>query len=139
MSCQNLCTNHRSTDIKKWGKFYSNHLEYDIPQDEGYQYDPITFRPYLANLTSKTGKYDGDQLFRAISCDKYPTTVNFMYFPHHEVEATHVLNGLLCIISEELLINSKNFITISGIDIATMGIWDKEKRTFTNPNELHNE
>ena len=35
--------------------------------------------------------------------------------PHHKVEATHVLNGLTCILSEELLANSNDFITISGI------------------------
>ena len=25
------------------------------------------------------------------------------------------------------------------IEISTTGTWDKDKRTFTNPNELHNE
>ena len=29
---------------KKWGKFYSDHLEYDLPQDKGDESDPITFR-----------------------------------------------------------------------------------------------
>ena len=62
-----------------------------------------------------------------------------MYFPHHKVEATQDFNGMPCIIYEDLLIKTNDFITISGIEIYTMGIWDKEKRTFTNPNELHNE
>ena len=62
-----------------------------------------------------------------------------MYFPYHEVEATQVLNGLTCILSEELLINLNSFITISGIKQDTMGIWDKYMRTFTNTNDLHNE
>ena len=62
-----------------------------------------------------------------------------MYFPYHEVEATQVLNGLTCILSEELLINPNYFITKSGIDLDTMGIWERDKRTFTNPDEQHNE
>ena len=44
-----------------------------------------------------------------------------------------------CILSEELLINPNNFITRSGIERATMGIWDKETFPFANPNELHTE
>ena len=79
-------------------------------------------------MTGKIGKYSGDQLFHAISHDKDPTRVNFIYFPHHKVEATQVLNCLLCIISEDILINANDFITRSGIYRATMGIWDKEKR-----------
>ena len=62
-----------------------------------------------------------------------------MYLPHHNVEATQVLNGIPCIIVEELLVNPNNFITRSGIKRATMGILDKDKRTFAKPNELHNE
>ena len=62
-----------------------------------------------------------------------------MYFPHHMVEATQVLNKITYILTEDLLINPKNFITRPGIERATMGIWDKYKRTFTKPNELHNE
>ena len=90
-------------------------------------------------MTAKTGKYSGDQLFHAVYCDNDTTTVHFMYFPHHKVESTQALNWLPCILSEELLINPINFITRSGIERATMGIWDKEKHTFTDPNELHNE
>ena len=89
-------------------------------------------------MTAKTGKYVGNKLFHAISHYKNPTTVIFMYFPHHKVEATQVLNGLPCTISEELLINPNYFVTRSGIEQATMGIWDKDKLTFTNSNELHN-
>ena len=62
-----------------------------------------------------------------------------MYFTHHKVEAAQVLNWLPCIISEEQLINPSEVITRSGIDQATMGIWDKDKITFINPNKLHNE
>ena len=62
-----------------------------------------------------------------------------MYFHHHKVEATQALNGLPCIISEELPINPNDIITRSEIKQATMVIWDKYKCTFTDPNELHNE
>ena len=62
-----------------------------------------------------------------------------MYFTHHKVESNQVFNGIPYIISEELLINPNNFITISGIKRATMVIWDKDKRNFTSPYELHNE
>ena len=55
------------------------------------------------------------------------------------MEATQVLNVLPCIISEELLAKTNNLITISGIEQATMGIWDKDKRILANSNELHNE
>ena len=51
-------------------------------------------------LNAKMGKYAGDQLFHAISRDKDPITVYFIYFSHHKIEATHVLNGLPCILSE---------------------------------------
>ena len=62
-----------------------------------------------------------------------------MYFCHRKVEGTQVLNRLPCILSEELLINPNYFITKSGIDLYSMGIWERDKRTFTNPNEQHNE
>ena len=42
---------------KRWGGGYSYHIEYDITEDKGDESDPITFRQYLANMTSKTGKY----------------------------------------------------------------------------------
>ena len=90
-------------------------------------------------MTAKTGKYAWDKLFYATSRENYPTTVQFMYLTHHKVEAIQVLNGTPCSIYEEILTNPNNFIKISGNEIATMGIWDKEKRTFTNPNELNNE
>ena len=90
-------------------------------------------------MTTETGKYAGDQLFHAISHDNYTTTVHFMYFLHHKLEATQVLNGPPCVIFEELLFNLNDFITRSGIDRATMGTWDIEKRTFAASNELHNE
>ena len=90
-------------------------------------------------MTAKTGKYAGEQLFHAISRDNDPTTVQLMYFPHHNIEATQFLNVMPCIIYEKLLIKPRNFITISGIERSTMGIYDKEKRIFTDPNELDNE
>ena len=89
-------------------------------------------------MTAKSGKYAGDQLFHAISRDNNPTTVHFMYLPYNKVEATQSLNGPPYFLSEEILINPNYFITISGIERSTMGIWDKEKRIFTDPNELHN-
>ena len=85
----------------------SNHLEYYLPQNEGDESDPIIFQLYLANMTAKTGKYYGDQLFHAISFDNNPTTINFMYCPDYKVEATQVINGLPCILSEEALANPK--------------------------------
>ena len=90
-------------------------------------------------MTAKTEKYTRDQLFHAISCDNNPTTVHFMYFRNHKVEAIKVLKRRPCILFEELLINPNIFITISGIEQSTMGIRDKYKCTFTEPNELHNE
>ena len=62
-----------------------------------------------------------------------------MYFPPHMVEATLILNGISCIITEELLINTNYLITRSETEQATTGIWDKDKHTFTDPNRLHNE
>ena len=97
------------------------------------------FWQYLANITVKMVKYAGDQLFHAISRCNDPNTLYFIYFPHHKIESIQALNGLTCILSEELLINPNNFVTRSGIERATMGTWDKDKRTFTKPNELHNE
>ena len=88
-------------------------------------------------MTAKTDKYAGDKLFHAISRDNDPTTVHFMYFPHHKVESMQVLSIIPCIIAKEILINPNYFITRSGIERATMGIWDKDKRSFTDPNELH--
>ena len=76
-------------------------------------------------MTAKTQKYARNKLFHTISHDNDPTTVNCMYFTHHRVEATQVLNRLPYIISEELLVNLKNFINRSGVERATMGIWDK--------------
>ena len=89
-------------------------------------------------MSLKTGKYSRYQLFHAISRDNDPTTVNVLYFTHHKVEATQVLNGLPCIISEELLVNLNDLITRQEIERVNMGIWDKDKCTFTNPNKLHN-
>ena len=80
------------------------------------------------------GTYAGDQLFHAIYRDNHPTTISFMYLHHHKVEATQVLNVIPCIIYEELLANPNNFITRSGIQGDTIGIWYKDKRTLTNPN-----
>ena len=62
-----------------------------------------------------------------------------MYLPHHKVEATQVLNIIPCIIYEGLLVKPNNFITRSGIEKATMGVWDKENCTFTDPDNLHSE
>ena len=65
-------------------------------------------------MTAKMGNYAGDKLFHAISHDNDPTTIHLMYFPHHKVEATQVINGLPCILYEELIINSNYFIIRSG-------------------------
>ena len=62
-------------------------------------------------MNSKMGKYAGDKLFHAISLDNDPTILHFMFHPHHKVETTHILNGLQCILAEELPVNSKEFIT----------------------------
>ena len=134
---QALTTDHLISKI--WGNIYSDHLKYDLPQDEGDEYDLITFQLYFYNMTAKTGKYNGDQYLHAIYCDNDPTTIYFMYFNHNKLEATHALKVLPCIISEEILTNTTNFITRSGIEKYNMGIWDKYKRTFIDPNELHNE
>ena len=86
-------------------------------------------------MTAKMGNYTGDQLFYAIYCDKNPTTVHVMYFHHHKVEATQVINVLPCILIEERLTNPHDLINRSGIKKSTMGKWDKEKCTFTNINK----
>ena len=62
-----------------------------------------------------------------------------MYFTHHKVDTTKVLNGLTCILSEELLVNPNDLMIRSGIGRATMDKWEKDKRTSAKPNELHNE
>ena len=62
----NAINNYGSPDIQNTGGVYSDSIEYDLPQDEGYKSNPITFLQYLANMTVKTGKYSGDQLFHAI-------------------------------------------------------------------------
>ena len=56
-----LITDHLIT--KRWGKFYLDHLKYDLSQDEGDEYDPIMFQQYLVNMTEKTGKYARKQSF----------------------------------------------------------------------------
>ena len=80
---QAIITYHLISKI--WGEFYSDHLEYELPQDERDKSEPITFRQYLANMTAKIVKHSRDQLFHAISRDNNPTTVYFMYFPHEKV------------------------------------------------------
>ena len=87
-----------------------------LPQDKGDESDPIKFQKYLANMTAKIGKYSGDQLFHAISRDKNQTTVHFMYSTYYKVEVTQSLQGIPCILSEEILINYNNLITRSGIE-----------------------
>ena len=72
-------------------------------------------------MTAKIGKYAGDKLSYAISHDNDPTTVHFIYFSHHKLEANQVLNELTCIISEEILVNPNDFITRSGIEC--WGLW----------------
>ena len=134
---QALITDHLIPQI--WGEIYSDHLKYDLPQDEGDEYNTTKFQKYLSNMTAKTGKYTGDQIFHTISSDKYPTTIHFMYFTHHKVEATQLLNGTPCILYKEILIKPNDLIAISGIGQATIGIWDKNKRTYTHLNKLHNE
>ena len=57
-------------------EIYSDHLEYELPQDEGHESKPITLQQYLANMTAKTGKYAGDQLFHATTRDNNSTTVH---------------------------------------------------------------
>ena len=77
-------------------------------------------------------------MFHGIFRDNDTTTAHFMYSPNHKVEATQFINGLPCILSEELLINPNDFITRSGLEQATLVVWDKLNGTFTNTNELHN-
>ena len=79
---QSLIIDHLISKI--WGNVYSDHLKYDLPQDEGDKSDPITFRQYVASITSKMGEYARDQLFHAISCENDPTTVHVMHFTHHK-------------------------------------------------------
>ena len=50
-------------------------------------------------MTAKIVEYARDQLFHAISRDNDPTTVHFMYFPRHKVEANQVLNLLPFVLS----------------------------------------
>ena len=38
---------------KIWGGIYSDHLGYDLPQEKGDEYYPITLRQYLANVAAK--------------------------------------------------------------------------------------
>ena len=133
---QALTTDHLIP--KRCGEIYLDHLQYDFPQYEGGESGPITFRQYLANMTCKMGKCAGDQIFHAISCDNNPTNLHLMYFPHRKLESTQVLNGISCIIYEELLTNPNDLITRSSIERSTMGKWDKDKCTSPNPNELHN-
>ena len=47
-----------------------------------------------------------------------------MYFPHHKLEANQVINRLTCILSEGIIINTKNSIRISGIESDAVDIWD---------------
>ena len=55
------------------GGSYSDDLKDDLPQDEGDEPKPIIFRKHLKNITGKTGKYSGYQLFHVIYRDNYPT------------------------------------------------------------------
>ena len=55
------------------------------------------------------------------------------------MEETQIINKIKLILSQELLINTNNLITRTGIKRATVGLWYKDKCTFTDPNELHNE
>ena len=90
-------------------------------------------------MTAKIGKYAVDKLFHEISHNNNATTLHFMYFPNYKIEKTQVLNGMPCILYGEILINLNDLITISGIDRDTIGIRDKDKHTFNDPNELHNQ
>ena len=76
------------------GGVYSDHLKYDLPQNEANEYDTFTFRQYLANMTVKTSKYAGDQLFHTIYCDNDPSTKHFMYFTPNKVGSTQVINRI---------------------------------------------
>ena len=64
---------------------YSYNIKYDLPKYERDESKPITFQQYLANMTAKMGKYAGDQLLHAMSCDNNPTTEYFMYLTRHKV------------------------------------------------------
>ena len=66
------------------------------------------------------------------------TTVNFLYLPKHNTEVVHVLNGLPCIIANELGIEPVDFITLSGMDRSTFGTWYPSQRLFTDPIYLYN-
>ena len=116
------------------GGGYLEHLEYDFTRYKVDESDSIMLQQYLANMIVKTGKYVGDKLFHSISHYNNPTTIHFMSFTHHKVEATQVFNGISCILSEELLVNHNYFVIRSGIKQDTMVIWDRDKRTFVNPN-----
>ena len=48
---QALITDHLI--FKILGEIYSDHLEYDIPQDERDESDPIMLGQYLSNMTAK--------------------------------------------------------------------------------------
>ena len=72
-----LITDHLISRI--WVDIFSDHLEYELPQDKRDESDPITFQKCSANMTAKMGKYARYQLFYAISRDNYPTTINLMF------------------------------------------------------------
>ena len=119
---KSLIIDHLISKLLGGGGRDSYHLKYYLPQDKGDESNPITFLQYLANITEKMVKHVRYQLIHAISRDNDATTVHFIYFPHHKVEETQVLNGLPCILSEDLLVNPNYYMTISEIEIYTMGI-----------------
>ena len=97
-----------------------------------------TFRNYLATIKVHTGEHKGNKLFHAVCPSTDRTTINFLYFPQHDYEVAQVLNGIPCILSNELGINPVDFITLVGMKRATFGTWDPVQRIFTSPNYLNN-
>ena len=67
---------------------------------DGDESNPSTFRQYVASMTANMVTYARDQLFHTLCRNNDPTTVHFLYFPHNNLEATYVINGLLCIVVE---------------------------------------
>ena len=89
-------------------------------------------------MTVKTGKYPGDKLFHVIPCDNDTTTIHFMYVNHHKIEEPRSSTDYHVFSLNSYSSTPNDFITISGIEITTIGIRDKDKGIFTNPNEIHN-
>ena len=51
--------------LRRWGKIYSNHLEYILPLGDDDD-KIVTFQEYLATIKLNTVNHKGDQLFHAL-------------------------------------------------------------------------